>query len=94
MALITLILSSLLVLIPFIKKHEKEEYFLIKLLGLWILCQVYITINNNFRLPLGIICAVPIVYKSKINRNSRFITLITGIISLIGSSLVYLISMN
>jgi hypothetical protein len=88
-------LLTLLITCPFIfavnsKKHEQEAFVLAKLFGIWILSLAYITINDNFRIPVGIICAILIVYKAKTNKKSKLAALLVGIISLILSSLVYL----
>jgi hypothetical protein len=91
MAFFILILTSPLILIPNSKKIEAEEYILLKLLGIWLLCQIYITLNNSFRLPLGIICAILVVYKTKTNKKTKFSAIIIGIISLLLSSAIYLI---
>ncbi|SKA85767.1 hypothetical protein SAMN05428976_1083 [Clostridium sp. USBA 49] len=94
MAFLTLILTCPLVFISKFKKQENEEYYNYKLLGIWFLCQLYITFNNSFRFPFGIILALLVVYKTKFNKTSKFIALILGIMSLFISSIVYLIFSN
>lgn len=94
MPFLTLVLTSPLLFIAHHKKQESEKYYFLKLFGLWLLCLTYITINNSFRFPVGIICAILIVYKTKFNKTSKLIALTLGIISLLLSSTVYLIFKN
>lgn len=94
MPFLTLILTCPLVFIAKSKKNEEEQYYIYKLFGIWFLCQLYITLNNSFRIPLGAICATLIVYKTKFNKASKFISLILGIMSLLLSSAAYLIFSN
>jgi hypothetical protein len=91
MSFLTLLLTSPFVLLANIKKEPLERFILLKLFGIWLLSLVYITANDNFRIPIGIICAILIVYKSKNNRKSKLSALIVGIISLLLSFSVYLI---
>jgi hypothetical protein len=90
MAFLTLLITSPFVLIANSKKQGIEKFILVKLFGIWLLSLVYITINDNFRVPLGIICAFFIIRHSKNNRKSKFAALLIGIISLLLSSLTYL----
>lgn len=91
MPLLALIVTCPLILFAKNKKSDKEEYHFEKLLGIWLLCQLYITINHDFRLPIGFICAILIVYNDKYNKKSKFMALIFGFTSLLLSSLVYLL---
>ena len=90
MPFLALLLTSPLVFIANSKKSTKEELILFKLFGIWMLCQLYITLNNSIRAPIGIICAILIVYNGKNNRKSKFIAIMLGFISLLLSSVVYL----
>jgi hypothetical protein len=90
MPFLTLLITSLFVLIANSKKKELEQFILLKLFSIWLMSLVYITINDNFRIPLGIICAALIVCKSKSNRKSKLTALLVGIISLLLSFLAYL----
>lgn len=91
MALITMILTLPFLFIAYKKKKDTEEYLLLEIFGVWTLCQLYITLNTYYRLPIGLLLAVFIVYKSKINKFSKFLALIIGSISFLVSSLVYVI---
>jgi hypothetical protein len=91
MSFLTLLLTSPLVLIANAKKQQNESRILLKLFGIWLLSLMYITINDNFRVPFGTICAILIVFKSKTNRNSKLAALLAGILSLLFSSLIYLL---
>jgi hypothetical protein len=90
MAFLVLLITSPFILIINSKKQELERFVLVKLFGIWLLSLVYITINDNFRVPLGIICALLIIHKSKSNKGSKLAALLIGIVSLLLSSLVYL----
>lgn len=92
MPFLTVFLTCPFVLFAFYKKHETEEYYLIKLFGIWLLSLIYITLNSSLRIPLGTMCAIFIVYKTKINKVPKLTSLIIGIISLLSSSIVYLIT--
>lgn len=94
MPFLTLLLTSPLVFIAYSKKQENEKYYLLKLFSLWLLCLTYITVNNSFRLPIGTICAILIVYKIKFNKTPELIASTIGIISLLLSSIVYLLFRN
>jgi hypothetical protein len=94
MPLLSLILTCPFALLAHKKKLNPEEFISLKFLGIWLLCQSYITLNDNFRVPLGIICAILIVYNDKNNRNAKLAALVIGIISLMLSSLIYLILSN
>lgn len=89
MPLLTLLLTSPFLLIANDIKQETERLFPVKVFSIWLLSLVYIAINDNFRLPIGIICAIPIVYKANNNRKSKLAALFVGIISLLLSSLTY-----
>ncbi len=90
MSFLTLLITSPFVLLANSKIKELEQFVLLKLFSIWLISLVYITINDNFRIPLGIICAALIVYKSKSNRKSKLTALLIGIISLLLSFSVYL----
>lgn len=91
MPLLTLLISSPFIFIAKNKKQQEERFISLKLLGIWLLTLVYITINDKFRMPVGIICAILIVYKSKNNRKSKLVALLIGIISLLLSYLSFLL---
>ena len=90
MPFLTLLITCPFVFIANNKKQELERFILLKLFSIWLLSLMYITINDNFRMPLGIICAILIVYRSKNNRKSKLVALVTGIISFLLSFIVYL----
>lgn len=91
MPFLTLVLTCPLVFAAKIKKQQEKKYYISKLFGLWLLCQLYITLNSSFRISFGVICALLIVYKTNFNKTSKFISLILGIASLLLSSIVYLV---
>lgn len=94
MAGLVLILTCPLTFIAYFKKTKEEQYYFLKLFGIWLLCQLYITINNSLRFPLGIICAILIVYKTNFNKISKCISLTLGIASLLLTSAIYLLLKN
>lgn len=94
MPLLALVLTCPLVLIANNKKSDTEEYHLMKLVGIWFLCQLYITINDIFRVPIGLICAILLVHNDKANKKSKYLALLLGFISLVLSSIVYLLQEN
>lgn len=91
MALLTMILTLPFLFIAYKNRKDTEEYLLLKLLGIWAVCQIYIILNSYYRLPIGLLIAVFIVYKSKLNRLSKFISLVIGTVSFLASSLIYVI---
>lgn len=90
MALLTLLITCPFVLIANSTNKDREPFILTKLFGIWLLSLIYITVNDNFRVPVGIICAAFIIYKAKTNKKPKFTALIIGIISIFLSTLVYL----
>ncbi len=91
MPFLMLLITSPLVFIANSKSQKTEAFILAKLFGIWLLSLVYITINNNFRIPLGIICAILILRKTKTNIKSKLVALLIGIASLLSSSLAHLL---
>lgn len=91
MALLTMILTLPFLFIAYKNRKDTEEYLLLKFLGIWTVCQLYIILNSYYRLPIGLLIAVFIVYKSKQNRFSKSISLGIGTVSFLASSLIYVI---
>lgn len=94
MPLLALVLTCPFIFIANNKKRDTEEYHLLKLVGIWVLCQLYITLNDKFRIPLGFICAILIVYNDTSNKKSKLLALALGFMSLLSSSAVYLLFRN
>jgi hypothetical protein len=90
MPFLTLAITCPFVFLAKSNNQQTEHFITAKLFGIWLLSLLYITINDNFRVPLGIICAILVVYKSNNNRKSKLAALLIGIISLTLSYLVYL----
>lgn len=91
MPLLTMLLTLPFLHIAYKKKKDTEEYLLLKILGIWTICQLYVILNTYYRLPIGLLIAIMIVYKTKINRSSKFIAIILGALSFLVSSLIYVI---
>jgi hypothetical protein len=89
MPFLIMLLTLPLICIAQEKRNEPERFFSIKLLLLWLLCQLYVSINNVVRLPLGLIICLILVYNEKLNRPSKFIAFSVGTISFTSSVLVY-----
>jgi TctA family transporter len=91
MAFLTLLFTFPLIYVSYDKTHETESLYILKLIGIWFLSQLYVTINNDFVLPFGMLIAIVIVYKTNLNRNSKFLSLVIGIIGFVLSTFVYFI---
>jgi len=91
MPLLALILTFPLVYTSYNKNHEKESFYYAKLAGIWLTCQFYVIINNQFRFPFGLLCAFLMSYYSKRNKLSKLIAFGTGLVSFLISCLVYLL---
>lgn len=88
MPFLSLIISSPLIYISYAKKHEEENFYSAKLIFIWILSQVYITINYKFLLPIGIISNIILISNTKSNKTSKYSALLIGVLSLIISNCV------
>jgi branched-subunit amino acid transport protein AzlD len=91
MAFLSMILTFPLLYISYEKQHESERLYIGKLALLWVLCQLYVSINMKFKVPIGIVLSSIIVYYEKINKKSKLISVIVGCISYMSSNLVYLL---
>jgi hypothetical protein len=92
MPFLTMIFTLPLICIAHKKQNEPERFFFIKLLLLWLLCQLYVSLNYSFRIPLGLIFSLILAYNEKLNRPSKFIALGIGAISFTSSILVYFLT--
>lgn len=91
MPFLSLLISSPLIYISYNKEHTPENFYMLKLIGIWILSQVYITINCTLPFPIGIITNIILISSTKNNKISKYNTLLIGIISLIISNCVSII---
>lgn len=91
MSLIIMIATCPFLIIANAKRHEEEKYYLLKLVGIWLLCLIYITLNNTYKIPIGIICASLIVLRANFNKFPKLIALLTGTIGLSVSSVIFLL---
>lgn len=91
MSFLSLILSSPLIYISYSKNHKTEDFYVTKLIFIWIVSQIYITINYKIPLPIGIIGNIILISNSKHNRNSKYMALLIGIISLVISNCISLL---
>ncbi|MDF2503442.1 hypothetical protein [Clostridium sp.] len=91
MPFLSLMLSSPLIYISYAKKHSPEDLYILKLMCIWILTQIYITINYKIPFPLGIIVNIILISNTKNNKSSKYAALLIGIISLILSNCVSII---
>jgi hypothetical protein len=89
MPLLIIVSTCPFLLATYTKKHIIEKYYFLNLFAIWFLCLIYITINDTFRLPIGMICAILIVYKTNFNKFPKIIALLIGIMALLLSSLIY-----
>lgn len=89
MPFLIMILTLPLICIAQEKRNDPEKFFSIKLLLLWLLCQLYVSVNYSIRLPIGLIVCLILVYNDKLNRASKFIAFSVGTISFTSSILVY-----
>ena len=91
MPLLALILSYPLVFLTYNKNHEAEKFYFLKLSLIWLGCQIYIYLNGEVRIPIGMIIAGIVIYNTKTNKLSKLLTLGIGIISFLLSCFVYLL---
>lgn len=91
MPFLTLLLTAPLLFIAYESNYSKEKFYWVKLLLIWFICQLYITLNNKYKLPIGIIAASIIVYNDSLNQSSKLKALLIGCISFLCSNLVSLI---
>lgn len=91
MAFLSILLTSPLVYVAYNKKHTPEKHYILRLFLIWLLVQVYFTINNKFRFPVGLLCCIFIVKNTKFNKMSKIISMIIGFISLMISYSIYLL---
>jgi len=91
MPLLALILSYPLIFLTYNKTHESENFHLLKLSLIWLGCQIYIYLNGEVRVPIGMIIAGIVIYNTKTNKLSKLLTFGIGIISFLLSCFVYLL---
>ncbi|AOZ76915.1 hypothetical protein AC231_10955 [Clostridium pasteurianum] len=91
MSFLSLILSSPLIYISYSKNHKAENFYVTKLIFIWLISQVYITINYKIPFPMGVIINIILISNSKYNRNSKYTALLVGIISLVISNCISLL---
>lgn len=89
MAFVTMLLTLPLLYLSYEKQHESEHFYIVKLLFLWLLCQLYISINHKLKFPIGIILTSVIIYYDKVNKKSKITATMVGCISYLTSNLVY-----
>lgn len=89
MPLLISILTMPLVYISISEVEDKEKFYRLKFFFLWFLCHIYITINNFFIVPIGILISFYIVITTKKNLKSKLISFLIGIFSFLLSMLSY-----
>lgn len=88
MPFLALIISSPLLYISYVKEHTQENFYSIKLICIWILSQIYITINYKIPFPIGIIVNIILISNTENNKASKYTALLIGIISLVISNCI------
>ena len=91
MPFLTMFLTLPLLYLSYERQHESEHLYLGKLLGIWFLCQLYISINYKIKIPIGILFSAIIIYYDSANKKSKLIAVVSGCISYLSSNLVYLL---
>lgn len=91
MSFFTMIITLPLLYLAYDKRHEKETLYIIKLILIWFICQLYITVNFVFRIPIGLLAAFLFVWNEQGNKNSKFLGLLVGFVTFLSSSVVYLL---
>ncbi|OOO61908.1 hypothetical protein BS638_03085 [Clostridium tepidum] len=89
MPLFISILTIPLLYISLSEIKDKERFCKYKLIFLWLLCHIYITIDNFFILPIGIFTSFYIIINTKKNLKSKFISFLLGTFSFLLSILCY-----
>lgn len=89
MPLLISILTIPLLYISMSEVKDKEKFCKYKLIFLWLLCHIYITINNFFILPIGIFISFYIIVKTKKNLKSKCISFLLGTFSFLLGLLCY-----
>ncbi len=59
----------------------KEKYYVPKIFAIWLLCQIYITINGSFRFPIGFVASLLWCLNTTHNKASKLTVLKLGIFS-------------
>lgn len=88
MPFLALMISSPLIYISYVKEHTPENFYSIKLICIWILSQIYITINYKIPFPIGIIVNIILISNTEDNKASKYTALLIGIISLVISNCI------
>lgn len=89
MPFLVLILTFPLIGLAHSDKQQSEKLYFAKLSAIWLLCQMYVLVNNTIRFPLGLIAAFAISQTTKCNKRSKFIAVLIGIASFLISYFVY-----
>lgn len=89
MCLLISLLTMPLIYLSISEVKEKEKFYIIRLILLWLLCQIYITINMKFIFPIGIFISLYLTIKSKYNQKSKILAVLIGIFSFLLSILSY-----
>lgn len=89
MTLLISILTMPLIYISISEIKDKENFYKCKLIFLWLLCHIYITINKFFIIPIGMLISFYLVINTKKNFKAKFISVLTGIFSFLLSMLSY-----
>ncbi|AGK99257.1 hypothetical protein Clopa_4557 [Clostridium pasteurianum BC1] len=88
MPFLSLIISSPLIYISYVRKHTPENFYSLKLICIWILSQIYITINYEIPFPIGIIANIILISNTENNKSSKYTALLIGAISLVISNCI------
>lgn len=91
MPFLTMILTLPFLAIAYKKNSSQEKMYIGKLILLWFLCQLYISVNDAYKIPIGILTAFILAYGDKINKKSKILACAIGCISFVCSNLVYLL---
>jgi branched-subunit amino acid transport protein AzlD len=91
MPFLTMIATIPFLAIAYRKNNSHEKMYLGKLMLLWFLCQLYISVNDTYKIPIGIIAAFIIAYGDKTNKKSKILAFAVGCIGFVCSNIVYVL---
>jgi hypothetical protein len=92
MPFLTMIITMPLLFIAYKKDRVNEKMYLPKLLLLWLLCQLYITLNSAYKIPIGLLIAFIVAFNDQTNRKAKITAFFIGCAGFLSSSLVYFLS--
>lgn len=92
MPFLTMIISMPFLCIAYKKEQVDEKMYFLKLLLLWFLCQLYISLNSTYKIPIGLIVAFIVALNDTTNKKAKITAFIIGCAGFLSSSLVFLLS--